>query len=244
MFNFFQVNYLCLFVVFYADDEITVHYRQKRHSPEKPVKSILVSSFIQSLHLLESYMLNCGSGSHASNMSLLCKTGRRGKPGPRGPKGDAGRLGARGPPGLLGIDGQKGEKGDPGPRGSPGLSVEKPQLTERPSNVTTKENRTVTFLCKAKGHPLPEMEWRINEKTVNSSSSRIKIIGDFGLQIDNVHATDAGSVECIAKNIFGNDGAVAKLIVHSKCFLLFCLLNAIKHRSWLQYSYNWLCLFV
>lgn len=146
----------------------------------------------------------------------MCKTGKRGKSGPRGPKGDAGVLGARGPKGQPGPEGSKGEKGDPGPRGRPGLSIEKPRITVKPSNQTAKENSVATFTCQSKGYPSPEIEWLISDKWINGSSPRLKVIRNIGLEISNIQVEDAGIVKCIARNILGSDEATATLTVHSE----------------------------
>lgn len=203
-------------VTLQQDREKFAHYREKRYVNEKPIKSILVNSFVQSLQILETYLASCSNIPFASNKTISCKTGKRGKPGPRGPKGDAGVPGASGPMGLAGVKGAKGVKGDPGPIGPPGLSIEKPRIIERPSDTTTKEKTVATFSCIAEGYPAPDIEWRLHGKTINSSDSRVKIIGKLGLQISNVKVGDAGIVKCVAKNIIGSEEATATLTVHSK----------------------------
>ena len=160
-------------------------------------------------------MASCGSIAFASNKNITCKTGKRGKAGPRGPKGDAGAPGAGGPKGFPGVKGAKGVKGDPGPIGPPGPSIEKPRIIERPSDATAKEKTVATFSCIAEGYPVPDIQWLFHGKTVNSSNSRVKVIGKVGLQISNVTAGDAGIVKCIAKNFIGSEEATATLTVHS-----------------------------
>ena len=189
-------------------------------------------------------MKNCGSVSSDSNKTIVCKGGKRGKAGPRGPKGDtgaAGLPGARGLKGDTGLKGTKGDKGDTGPRGPPGRSIEKPQITAKPDNVTAVEKSVATFFCKAEGHPLPDMEWQMNNKKVDSNSSRIDIIGSNGLQINNVRVDDAGTVKCVSTNFFGRDEASARLIVHSRRIFMFMsrriapslyCTNGLHHREW------------
>ena len=153
--------------------------------------------------------------------SLVCKvgeTGKRGKPGPRGPKGDAGDVGMTGARGPKGMQGEKGPKGDVGPRGPPGLSIEKPRITLKPSNVTVKEGLTATFYCEAEGYPKPELLWMEHGKAVGENDTRRKVIRStgIGLQIDKVKQDDAGNIICVAENFLSKESSTAYLNVLGK----------------------------
>ena len=155
------------------------------------------------------------------NKSPVCKIGqrgKRGKPGPRGQKGDAGDAGMPGARGPKGMQGQRGPKGDVGPRGPPGLSIEKPTITSKPSNVTVKEGLMATFYCEAEGYPKPELRWMVHGKAVGGNDTRRKVIRStgIGLQIDKVKQEDDGNIICVAENFLGKESSTAKLNVLGK----------------------------
>ena len=150
---------------------------------------------------------------------VVC-VGQKGEPGPRGLKGDIGDTRYLGE----GSKGAKGQKGEIGPRGPPGPSLQKPLIAQGPSDVTGKEGDTVLFSCEAKGNPMPDQSWKINGKMVQSRNSRIKITGDGRLQISKMIKSDIGTVKCIAKNVFGEASAEARLNINSKLVILVLIL--------------------
>eukprot|EP00794_Sanderia_malayensis_P002456 gene2456-2829_t len=158
------------------------------------------------------------------NKTFVCdgKRGRRGKAGPRGlkgnrgPKGPPGAKGDIGPSGPAGI---KGAKGDTGPRGPPGLSIEKARITMKPSDASVVEGTSATFTCEAKGNPKPDISWFHNNREIKSDDKNIKIIDNIGLEIENVSASDNGTITCVADNIIGKDKTSAQLIVLTKPFV-------------------------
>eukprot|EP00112_Aurelia_sp_Birch-Aquarium-sp1_P008153 Seg1894.9 transcript_id=Seg1894.9/GoldUCD/mRNA.D3Y31 product=Tenascin-R protein_id=Seg1894.9/GoldUCD/D3Y31 len=146
------------------------------------------------------------------NRTIVCTgvRGRRGKHGPRGPKGDNGEKGLSGVQGPRGMRGEKGQKGAQGP---PGRSIEKPKITSRPSNVTTKEGTSATFYCQATGYPIPDIKWIFDGKAAEEKGNRIKVIQSTGLQISEVSESDAGEVTCVGENVFGRESSNARLTV-------------------------------
>ena len=152
------------------------------------------------------------------SQTVICKEGRRGKPGPRGPKGDPGLQGPHGIPGNTGLPGRngaKGEKGDVGPRGPPGPSVEKPRISVPLNNIAKTEGSVATFVCQAEGYPKPAIEWEVNGTKVSQNTSKVQLIEEIGLQINNIEESDEGEIKCRATNVFGVAESKARLVVHS-----------------------------
>lgn len=143
--------------------------------------------------------------------NIVCK-GKKGDRGPRGPKGD---VGIRVFAGAV-KKAEKGQKGDRGAQGPPGPSLEKPKIIEGPRDVEGNEGGAVIFSCKSQGNPKPEVSWKINGMRINTKNERMKINRDGVLQILNIQASDTGTVQCIAKNFFGEMSAEAALKVNSK----------------------------
>eukprot|EP00795_Rhopilema_esculentum_P016945 gene16945-8438_t len=146
--------------------------------------------------------------------TVLCREGKRGPRGKAGPKGAKGARGEPGGKGPQGNQGEKGERGEAGPRGPPGLSVEKPRISEHPRDVTVVRGLSATFKCEARGYPQPEIKWYHNNVLV--SNDERKHLTDNGkvLKLRMITVDDKGEVKCIAVNILGNASSSANLKVH------------------------------
>ncbi|KAJ8319891.1 hypothetical protein KUTeg_001478 [Tegillarca granosa] len=100
--------------------------------------------------------------------------------------------------------------------------TEAPVFTRKLNNRECKEGRPIKFECAAKGIPVPEITWFINEKPVEDSLrfrvDQRKTYTDLvhSLSIDNTEVEDAGEVKAIAKNKAGQAVTIAKLVVEEK----------------------------
>lgn len=184
---------------------------------------------MQTLNLLKNTTLACHGGA-GKTKAMVCKEGRRGKPGPRGLKGDRGLPGQQGSPGKSGSTGPKGDKGDAGPRGPPGKSVEAPKINVPLRDATGKEGSVATFVCEAEGYPKPVITWKFNNTTVSNSTSKIQLIAENGLQINNIREEDTGEIVCKAVNVLGAAESRARLIVYGKYSFLFHKM----HHRWVK----------
>ena len=142
---------------------------------------------------------------------VVCK-GQKGDRGPRGQKGETGITVFAGAVKRA----QKGQKGDKGPRGPPGPSLEKPRIIEKPSSAEGNEGGSVTFTCRSQGNPKPDVNWKINGMTINKGHERITYDNNGRLRVNNLQVSDAGMVQCTAKNFFGEASKEARLKVNSK----------------------------
>ena len=199
--------------------------RSRRSPGATRPKMDLIKAMRKLAILLSSYaQTNVGESGHCiNNRTVVCRQGQRGQPGepgPRGPKGDSGLVGLPGPPGRLGargqpgIVGQKGAKGEQGPRGLSGPFLDKPRITSRPQDATVREGSVATFTCEAEGYPRADIKWYFKNTTVATTSSKLQLIGNSSLQINNASISDdSEEIKCEAVNILGQDSAVARLYV-------------------------------
>eukprot|EP00794_Sanderia_malayensis_P009543 gene9543-10530_t len=160
-----------------------------------------------------------GKGNNMSS-TVICLPGERGPrgisgpPGPKGQKGDtgpAGPMGKTGPAGPQGIRGLKGEKGE---QGMPGKSLQQPKIVKSLRSVTkSREFSTLTLHCQATGYPKPTIKWRFPSRSIDK---RYKAYKDGYLEITNIKRSDAGVIQCIAKNILGQSSTKTFLSVQYK----------------------------
>eukprot|EP00794_Sanderia_malayensis_P019525 gene19525-21454_t len=189
--------------------------RKKRDIFQSQKQDELIQSLLQHQQSFKNLFiayLNKKAQTPFCNKTFVCvgKRGRRGKAGPRGLKG---KRGPRGPPGI------KGAKGDIGPRGPPGLSIEKARITMKPSDASVVEGTSATFTCEARGNPKPDISWFHNNREIKRDDKNVKIIENIGLEINNISASDNGTITCVADNIIGKDKTSAQLIVLTKPFV-------------------------
>ncbi|XP_058835456.1 peroxidasin isoform X2 [Topomyia yanbarensis] len=79
----------------------------------------------------------------------------------------------------------------------------KPEIVTEPKDIEISDGQTAVFTCKAVGDPRPEIVWMLNTNEIHSDDTRINVLPDGSLRIDEVTATDAGRYECMAKNNMG-----------------------------------------
>ncbi|KAL7988026.1 hypothetical protein Chor_006945 [Crotalus horridus] len=84
------------------------------------------------------------------------------------------------------------------------LNCERPRITSEPQDVDVTSGNTVYFTCRAEGNPKPEIIWlRNNNELSMKADSRLNLLDDGTLMIQNTQETDQGIYQCMAKNIAG-----------------------------------------
>jgi len=83
-------------------------------------------------------------------------------------------------------------------------------ITQKPSSVIVEERQNVSLLCKATGQPIPTVTWR---KVVGHVPKGRTAVVDGNLIIANIAKADGGDYACSAKNLLGEDSAVAQVTV-------------------------------
>ncbi|PFX14034.1 Peroxidasin [Stylophora pistillata] len=87
-----------------------------------------------------------------------------------------------------------------------------PKIIQKPSSVNVEEGKNLTLLCKAIGQPTPTIAWR---KAFGQLPRRKTAVVNGNLIITNIAKVDIGAYACVAKNIIGEDSAVALVVVSS-----------------------------
>ncbi|NWS49913.1 PXDN protein, partial [Probosciger aterrimus] len=84
------------------------------------------------------------------------------------------------------------------------LNCERPRITSEPQDVDVTSGNTVYFTCRAEGNPKPEIIWlRNNNELSMKEDSRLNLLDDGTLMIQNTKETDQGIYQCMAKNVAG-----------------------------------------
>ncbi|XP_077587554.1 peroxidasin [Stigmatopora nigra] len=84
------------------------------------------------------------------------------------------------------------------------LSCEVPRITSQPQDVDVISGNTVYFTCRAEGNPKPQIIWLRNNNALNMrDDSRLNLLEDGTLMIQNTRETDQGVYQCMAKNVAG-----------------------------------------
>ncbi|XP_021697884.1 peroxidasin isoform X1 [Aedes aegypti] len=93
----------------------------------------------------------------------------------------------------------------------------KPEIVTEPRDIEISYGQTAVFSCKAVGDPRPEIVWMLNANEIHSDDTRINVLPDGSLRIDEVTAIDAGHYECMAKNNMGEvHSRQAQMIVNNE----------------------------
>ena len=88
------------------------------------------------------------------------------------------------------------------------------KIIRKPSSIIVEEGQSVTLVCQATGQPTPTVTWRKafsqlrREKTVVAG-------GNLTIHVAHIARADAGAYACVAKNLLGEDSAVALATVIS-----------------------------
>ncbi|XP_038605963.1 peroxidasin homolog [Tachyglossus aculeatus] len=84
------------------------------------------------------------------------------------------------------------------------FNCERPRITSEPQNVDVTLGNTVYFTCKAEGNPKPEIIWLHNNNEIDmKDNSRLNLLQDGTLMIQDTQESDKGIYQCMAKNIAG-----------------------------------------
>nr|XP_021553352.1 peroxidasin homolog [Neomonachus schauinslandi] len=84
------------------------------------------------------------------------------------------------------------------------LDCERPRITSEPQDADVTSGNTVFFTCRAEGNPKPEIIWlRNNNELSMKTDSRLNLLDDGTLMIQNTQETDQGIYQCMAKNVAG-----------------------------------------
>ncbi|MGH0114390.1 UNVERIFIED_CONTAM: hypothetical protein FKN15_005872 [Acipenser sinensis] len=84
------------------------------------------------------------------------------------------------------------------------LNCEIPRITFEPQDVDVTSGNTVYFTCRAEGNPKPEIIWlRNNNELDMRDDSRLNLLEDGTLMIQDTRETDQGVYQCMAKNVAG-----------------------------------------
>ncbi|KAG8445591.1 hypothetical protein GDO86_010388 [Hymenochirus boettgeri] len=84
------------------------------------------------------------------------------------------------------------------------MNCERPRITSEPQDVDVTFGNTVYFTCRAEGNPKPEIIWlRNNNELSMKDDSRLNLLDDGTLMIQNTKETDQGVYQCMAKNVAG-----------------------------------------
>ncbi|XP_055601932.1 peroxidasin isoform X2 [Uranotaenia lowii] len=112
----------------------------------------------------------------------------------------------------------------------------KPEIVAQPKDIEISLGQTAVFTCKAIGDPRPEIVWMLNESELRAGSisaapnqqqqqqldgglldTRVSLLPDGTLRIDEVTLADAGHYECMAKNNMGHTmSRSARMVVNNE----------------------------
>ena len=83
-------------------------------------------------------------------------------------------------------------------------------ISQKPSSVIIEEGQNLTLVCKATGQPKPTVTWR---KALSQFPKEKTTVVAGNLNIVNITKADSGTYECAAKNLLGEDSALAQVMV-------------------------------
>ena len=83
-------------------------------------------------------------------------------------------------------------------------------IIQKPSSVIVEQGQNVSLMCKSTGQPTPKITWR---KALSHVPKGRTAVIDGKLTIWNVTKADSGAYACAAKNLLGQDSAVAIVMV-------------------------------
>ncbi|CAG5124473.1 unnamed protein product [Candidula unifasciata] len=91
---------------------------------------------------------------------------------------------------------------------------EAPTILERPKDSVVAEGQPFVMVCHITGKPDPVITWFRNDEQV--TGGRYEISDSGSLTVKMAVLSDAGEYRCEAYNVFGREGASARLIVRRK----------------------------
>ena len=88
-----------------------------------------------------------------------------------------------------------------------------PRITEKPVSTTVEEGQSVSLLCKAIGQPRPLISW---QKAFSQMFKENTVVTGGKLSLCNATKADTGLYACSARNLLGQDSAVALITVNDR----------------------------
>ena len=98
-------------------------------------------------------------------------------------------------------------------------------ITHKPSSITVEEGQNVSLQCKATGLPAPRVTWR---KAYSKLPVKRSSIVNGNLSIRSITKADSGTYACSAKNLLGDDSAVALVMVIKRVQFMLIPLNKVS----------------
>ena len=98
-------------------------------------------------------------------------------------------------------------------------------ITHKPSSITVEEGQNVSLQCKATGLPAPRVTWR---KAFSKLPVKRSSIVNGNLSIRSITKADSGTYACSAKNLLGDDSAVALVMVINRLQFMLIPLNKVS----------------
>ena len=90
----------------------------------------------------------------------------------------------------------------------------RPNIAQKPSDLSLGEGETATLECVASGHPKPTITWLRNDLALPLGDPRLRVNrGDGTLTIGELQTTDRGIYRCMASNELGTVSEFARLEV-------------------------------
>ncbi|KAL7868380.1 hypothetical protein SRHO_G00097640 [Serrasalmus rhombeus] len=86
-------------------------------------------------------------------------------------------------------------------------------LNRKPQEVRTDEGHTVLFFCQVDGDPIPSVIWVSPQRTLISTTGRIRVLPNGTLEVRYAQVQDSGYYRCFASNAAGNDSISVSLRV-------------------------------
>ena len=104
-----------------------------------------------------------------------------------------------------------------------------PRIENLNDDKIRNQEDNVTFICRAVGKPIPDINWYFNDVTINvlDNSSKYMIVSrslnittiENTITVYNVTSSDVGTYTCNASNIIGSAAGSGILSVTSKLFV-------------------------
>ena len=98
-------------------------------------------------------------------------------------------------------------------------------ITHKPSSITVEEGQNGSLKCKATGLPIPIVIWR---KAFSGLPVKRSSVFNGNLSIRSVTKADSGTYACSAKNLLGDDSAVALVMVVNRLQFMLIPLNKVS----------------
>ncbi|CAD6193084.1 unnamed protein product [Caenorhabditis auriculariae] len=96
-------------------------------------------------------------------------------------------------------------------------SSEPPVIFDAPMSTTMEIGQQITFRCKARGVPLPEISWLFEGTRIPRRNTRYTISEDnIELTVEKLTRHDAGAYTCHAQNSVGSASAMARLNISNQ----------------------------